>query len=183
MKTSTTAGSLDCSEFPLGSPGIDPVATAEAILIARNTGEKLGPNPYGYARAFTTPVDQDDLVRLRSLLPDHPMVMDPMAGGGSIPFESIRMGFPTVAKRIEPSGIDSTRSYGSLSSRVWARSGRRQSESGPIGGVTSSRRGWRGSILFQPMRTFSATFGRTQFHVRPPASPYPCLQTGGSADR
>ena len=88
--------------IPAGQPGIDPVATAEAILRARNTGENLGPNPYGYARAFTRPVDPDDLVRLRSLLPDHPMVMDPMAGGGSIPFESIRMGFPTVANELNP---------------------------------------------------------------------------------
>lgn len=88
--------------IPAGQPGIDPVATAEAILRARNTGENLGPNPYGYPRAFTRSVDPDDLVKLRSLLPDHPMVMDPMAGGGSIPFESIRMGFATIANELNP---------------------------------------------------------------------------------
>ena len=88
--------------IPIGQPGVDPVATAEAILRARDTGEDLGPNPYGYPRAFSRPLDPDDMEKLRSLLPESPVVMDPMAGGGSIPFESIRMGFHTIANELNP---------------------------------------------------------------------------------
>ena len=88
--------------IPAGQPGINPVATAEAILRARDTGENLGPNPYGYPRAFSRPLDPDDMEKLRSLLAYSPVVMDPMAGGGSIPFESIRMGFHTIANELNP---------------------------------------------------------------------------------
>ena len=88
--------------IPAGQPGIDPVATAEAILRAKDTGKKLGPNPYGYQRAFSRPIDPDDMSKLRSLFVDTPTVMDPMSGGGSIPFESTRMGFPTIANELNP---------------------------------------------------------------------------------
>ena len=88
--------------IPSGQPGIDPVATAEAILRARDTGKNLGPNPYGYPRAFSNPLDPNDLEKLRYLLAQTPIVMDPMAGGGSIPFESIRMGFHTIANELNP---------------------------------------------------------------------------------
>jgi len=88
--------------IPIGQPGIDPVATAEAILRARGTGENLGPNPYGYPRAFSRQLDPDDVKKLSSILENPPVVMDPMAGGGSIPFESIRMGFRTIANELNP---------------------------------------------------------------------------------
>ncbi len=93
--------------IPAGQPGIDPVATAEAILRARDTGKNLGPNPYGYSRAFSRTVDSDDTTTFRSLMEDCgfdtlPTAMDPMAGGGSIPFEAIRLGLPTIANELNP---------------------------------------------------------------------------------
>ena len=88
--------------IPVGQPGIDPVATAEAILRARDTGKNLGSNPYGYRRAFGRPLDPDDMAKFRSLLSNAPTVMDPMAGGGSIPFEATRMGLPTIANELNP---------------------------------------------------------------------------------
>lgn len=93
--------------IPAGEPGIDPVATAAAIVRARETGEDLGPNPYGYIRAFGRPIGRDEAATLRSLLSASgfgvaPTVMDPMSGGGSIPFESIRVGLPTVANELNP---------------------------------------------------------------------------------
>ena len=88
--------------IPIGQPGIDPVATAEAILRARDTGENLGPNPYGYPRAFSRPLDPHDMSKLRSLLVGNSTVLDPMAGGGSIPFESIRLGLQTIANDLNP---------------------------------------------------------------------------------
>ena len=93
--------------IPAGQPGIDPVKTAEAILLARDTGKNLGPNPYGYARAFSRMVDSDDTATFRSLLEDCgfdtlPTVMDPMSGGGSIPFETVRLGLPAIASELNP---------------------------------------------------------------------------------
>src|SRR6476660_5273184 len=38
----------------------DPVATKRRIVAARRTGENLGPNPYGYKRAFSyTPQERE----------------------------------------------------------------------------------------------------------------------------
>ena len=93
--------------IPAGQPGIDPVATAEAILRARDTGKNLGPNPYGYSRAFSRATDANDMTTFRSLLKDcgfdrPPTAMDPMSGGGSIPFEAIRLGLPTIANELNP---------------------------------------------------------------------------------
>ena len=88
--------------IPAGQPGIDPIATAEAILRARDTGKNLGPNPYGYPRAFSRPLDPDDTSKFRFLLGDAPTVMDPMAGGGSIPFETIRLGLSSIANELNP---------------------------------------------------------------------------------
>ena len=93
--------------IPAGQPGVDPVATAEAILRARDTGRNLGPNPYGYSRAFSRVVDPDDMAIFQSLLEDCELdtpitLMDPMSGGGSIPFEAIRLGLPTLANELNP---------------------------------------------------------------------------------
>ena len=62
-------------------------------------------NPYGYDRAFSYGSDADDRNWLKSLLgnaPDRYTVLDPTAGGGSIPFETIRMGFPSAANDLNP---------------------------------------------------------------------------------
>ena len=93
--------------IPAGTPGIDPVSTAEAILKARDTGENLGPNPYGYSRAFGRQADAADFATFRSITEAYgfktlPTVMDPMSGGGSIPFESVRLGLPTIANELNP---------------------------------------------------------------------------------
>ena len=93
--------------IPVGQPGVDPVATAEAILRARDTGRNLGSNPYGYSRAFSRVVDPDDMAIFQSLLEDCGLdtpitLMDPMSGGGSIPFEAIRLGLPTLANELNP---------------------------------------------------------------------------------
>ena len=46
----------------------DPVATRKRLIRARETGENLGPNPYGYSRAFTTNPTPEDLALLEELL-------------------------------------------------------------------------------------------------------------------
>ena len=64
-------------------------------------------NPYTGPRAFTIAPEKDHIDTLRRLLEYRwgtgaPVVLDPTAGGGSIPFESIRFGFPTIANELNP---------------------------------------------------------------------------------
>ncbi|ARV59178.1 hypothetical protein BZZ01_11530 [Nostocales cyanobacterium HT-58-2] len=84
----------------------DPVATRRKIDKAKKTGENLGTNIYGYERAFSyIPSDKDkEWLRYETnrIKFKNPIVLDPTAGGGSIPFESIRLGFATIANDINP---------------------------------------------------------------------------------
>ena len=76
----------------------DPVAGRKLIDCAKARNIKLKEHPYGYPRAFTNNPDDEQLETLSALL-EHVWgtrditVMDPMAGGGSIPFEALRYGF------------------------------------------------------------------------------------------
>ena len=82
----------------------DPVSARNAIDRARRTGVRVK-NPYGYDRAFKYLPDQSDREWLRSTLVgsmENLTVLDPTAGGGSIPFESLRMGFPPLANDLNP---------------------------------------------------------------------------------
>jgi putative DNA methylase len=77
--------------YALGIHG-DPVETKLRIAQAKITGEDLGTDPYGYPRAF-------------QYLPERKIVgsvLDPTAGGGSIPFEAVRLGCKTVCNDLNP---------------------------------------------------------------------------------
>ena len=83
----------------------DPVATRQRLDVAKRNNEHLGPNPYGYRRAFTyLPNDENkDWVKLatgNSL--EVLSVLDPTAGGGSIPIETGRLGFTSIANDLNP---------------------------------------------------------------------------------
>jgi putative DNA methylase len=85
----------------------DPVAAKKMIQSARQLGIKLKGNPYGYPRAFTINPEPSDIKILRQILAyvwddNTPLVLDPTAGGGSIPFESLRYGFQTYANELNP---------------------------------------------------------------------------------
>ena len=95
--------------------GGNPVATRKRLERARETGEDLGPNPYGAPRAFTVNPMPEDLALLEELLAlawgeGQPqglplrelVVLDPFAGGGSIPFEARRYGLGVVANELNP---------------------------------------------------------------------------------
>jgi putative DNA methylase len=79
----------------------DPVATKRKIDIAKRTGEDLGANPYGYVRAFKYQPPRSEIA---TLLPHSTnlSVLDPTAGGGSIPFEAVRLGLETFANDLNP---------------------------------------------------------------------------------
>ncbi len=87
----------------------DPVATRKRIDRARKTGEDLGLNPYGYERAFKYLPSRAEHEWLREmhlgLGIDRPRILDPTAGGGSIPFESLRLGLHTEANDLNPVAV------------------------------------------------------------------------------
>ena len=83
----------------------DPVKTRRRLDAAKRTDEDLGLNPYGYPRAFTyLPNDADRKWIKRALGDSQYIVLDPTAGGGSIPFEALRLGFDTKANELNPVG-------------------------------------------------------------------------------
>ncbi len=91
----------------LGIKG-DPVAGRRAIEEAKAAHIKLPGNGYGYRRAFTVSPDPETVERihrlgsLRADLGPRPVVLDPFAGGGSIPFEAARYGCETIAGELNP---------------------------------------------------------------------------------
>ena len=101
----------------------DPVAGRRAIDEANAQGKRLKGNGYGYKQAFRNSPPIDDVLLLHGVLTWAwgylPTVLDPTAGGGSIPFESVRYGLPThandlnsVAAGVLRAGIEVSASYG-----------------------------------------------------------------------
>lgn len=86
----------------------DPVAGRAAIKAAVTAGITTVGNAYGYERAFTRsplPEETDRIVRLsrlRAVTAEYPVVLDPFAGGGSIPFEAARFGCEALANELNP---------------------------------------------------------------------------------
>lgn len=84
----------------------DPVAAKKRIAKATRDGVRLGADAYGYARAFAyLPTDEErnwfieEMARIGTAAP---AVLDPTAGGGSIPFESARLGLVTHGNDLNP---------------------------------------------------------------------------------
>jgi putative DNA methylase len=97
----------------------DPMASRKRIDEAKRSGERFEGNAYNYKRAFSyTPnreerewfrVEAERLGHLTSEI----SCLDPTAGGGSIPFESARLGLSTIANDL---------SHGRVSKQVRSRS-------------------------------------------------------------
>ena len=84
----------------------DPVTAQRKILEATRTGKRLS-NPFGYARAFTHNLEESELRKLRAVYEkqfrsSRPLILDPMAGGGSIPLEALRIGARIIAGEYNP---------------------------------------------------------------------------------
>ena len=82
----------------------DPVGAREEIDRARRTGVRVD-NPYGYDRAFSYQLDKGEREWLRAMLgaaAERLCVLDPTAGGGSVPFETLRMGCYPLANDLNP---------------------------------------------------------------------------------
>lgn len=86
----------------------DPVKGRKLVTWAKDKGIKLNFHPYGGApRAFTVNPSTEDLQTMGDLLEwtwgkRDLSALDPFAGGGSIPFESLRYGFTTYANDLNP---------------------------------------------------------------------------------
>lgn len=83
----------------------DPTKARRLIEQARRTGIRVT-DPYGYVRAFSYVPRREErdwiAVELQQLGLSEPVVLDPTAGGGSIPFEAVRLGLPTIGNDLNP---------------------------------------------------------------------------------
>src|SRR5690554_1397946 len=82
----------------------DPAGVKDKIEFAKRADviEVLGTNlrwddedSYGYSRAFATPIAPVDKSEQK-------VVLDPTSGGGSIPFEALRLGHKVIANELNP---------------------------------------------------------------------------------
>ena len=81
----------------------DPVAARRRIDSANRSGERLGAGAFGYSRGFSyTPTDPERKWLAAQMVADAPTVLDPTAGGGSIPLEALRLGLLTYANDLNP---------------------------------------------------------------------------------
>ena len=75
----------------------DPLEARKRIAAATRNGTRLGAAAYGYPRAFGYTPSEPERKWLAGKLGGRQRILDPTAGGGSIPFESVRLGFTTMA--------------------------------------------------------------------------------------
>nr|WP_281189046.1 DUF1156 domain-containing protein [Nocardia kruczakiae] len=78
----------------------DPVTARRLYDVAVATGQRI-PNPYTYRQAFRNAIPRKDIDLLHAVLVHTwgklPLIVDPTAGGGSIPWSASRLGLPVVA--------------------------------------------------------------------------------------
>jgi putative DNA methylase len=83
----------------------DPLRAKRLMNGARRTGIRV-PDPYGYSRAFGYLPSKEELQWLAAETERmgmvSPAVLDPTAGGGSIPYESTRLGLTTLGNDLNP---------------------------------------------------------------------------------
>jgi adenine-specific DNA methylase len=83
----------------------DPMASRRRIQAAKRSGERFEGKAYSYSRAFTYAPNADDRRWIREQIPQDLKtiaLLDPTAGGGSIPFEAERIGLSAFANDLNP---------------------------------------------------------------------------------
>jgi adenine-specific DNA methylase len=92
----------------LGIPaGVNLKKAQEEMERAKAANVRLAANPFHWERAYKHVPSTQELSQLGEFLKqgwgtDKPVILDPMAGGGSIPFEAIRLGLPILAGDLNP---------------------------------------------------------------------------------
>lgn len=90
--------------WALGIHG-DPIKARKLIERANQEKRRLCPKPYGYDRAFMYTPNNEDRTWISKEIGQELetiLVVDPTAGGGSIPLESHRLGCATTANDLNP---------------------------------------------------------------------------------
>jgi putative DNA methylase len=84
----------------------DPVAAKARATANKDKGIRTAANPYSYKPSFKNRLSTHDLGLVQRVLmsawKEPPTVLDPTAGGGSLPFEAMRMGLVTAANDLNP---------------------------------------------------------------------------------
>ena len=80
----------------------DPVASKRRIAEAKRSGERFEGEAYSYKRAFSYVPNPAEVQWIKDLAGTSPRVLDPTAGGGSIPFEAVRVGCAALANDLNP---------------------------------------------------------------------------------
>ena len=83
----------------------DPTASRKKIDAAKRSGERFEGQAYDYPRAFTYAPSAADKEWIKELIPRGGgtlALLDPTAGGGSIPFEAERIGLSTYSNDLNP---------------------------------------------------------------------------------
>jgi putative DNA methylase len=92
----------------LGIPvGVDVRKAEEEIMKAKTARIRLKHNPFYWEKAYKHTPSNSEIARFFNVFKEfwgveRPLVVDPMAGGGSIPFEAMRLGLPVVAGELNP---------------------------------------------------------------------------------
>ena len=85
--------SLSTSDYLIVERGVgDPAWFKDLMAIGKEYDVRV-PNLYGYDRAYATEVPY---------YPSGKVVLDPTSGGGSIPFEALRLGHKVIANELNP---------------------------------------------------------------------------------
>ncbi len=84
----------------------DPISDKKRIDEANKSGKKLDIG-FKYKRGFQNNILPSDLIKMRDAIDktfenNNITILDSFAGGGSIPFESVRMGFSTIINELNP---------------------------------------------------------------------------------
>ena len=83
----------------------DPVASRRRIDLAKRRGERFEGQAYSYPRAFSHILSKSERKWLETALDGAPSsfsILDPTAGGGSIPLEAVRLGTKAIANDLNP---------------------------------------------------------------------------------
>ncbi len=85
----------------------DIVNASRKLKEAKAQNQKLDKNPFVWKRAFTHVLSEEEISQLNQQVTsfwgrNDIVILDPMAGGGSIPYEAIRLGLPVVCGDLNP---------------------------------------------------------------------------------
>jgi putative DNA methylase len=126
----------------------DPIEANRISKANKASGTRQKGNPYTYKQAYKNSPAPEKIALLHRVLKDTwgklPAVSDPTAGGGSIPFESVRYGLTTHANDLNPIAVSVLKAGIELSSKYGA-------------GLTVELDHW-GSLLIQRLEGRLAPF-------------------------